>query len=290
MAKILVTGATGTVGSAVVKALRERDVDVRAGVHSPDKAADLRSAGAEVVECSFDKPGTLEAAFAGVDRVFLLTPFVNTMVAQVKAGVAAARQAGVKFLVRMSGAGADVSAPLNAGRWHGEADKLVAESGIPYALIQPTFFMDNLTKFHVPSVRGQGAFYGASGTGKTAYISSADIAAVAAAILLDPDQHVSRTYVLTGPEALSDEEVAALISKVAGREVKYVNLTADALAAGARQSGAPDWMVEALVGFEGVKANGWAAQVSPAVAEILGKPGETYQSFLARHEDVFVAG
>lgn len=283
MAKILVTGATGTVGSATVKALLARGADVRVGVRSPDKAGEYKQAGAEVVAFDFDDVATYKGAFTGAERVLLLNPFVDSVPAQVRSAVAVARETGVKYILRISAFGADVSSPLFVGRMHGEADKLVAESGISYTIVQPTFFQDNLLKFHLGSLRSQNAFYGASGGGKTSYISSGDIAKVSAAILLDPARHASKTYVLTGPEALSDEEVAALVGKVTGRAIKFVNLTPEQLAGG--MQGAPAWMVESLVGLENVKAQGWAAAVSPAVQDILGHPGERYESFLARHRD-----
>jgi uncharacterized protein YbjT (DUF2867 family) len=275
------------VGSHVVEALRARGADVRAGVRSPEKATRLAEIGAEVVELDFEAPETLASAMAGVDRLFLLNPFSDALPAQARATVAAAREAGVTFVLHISAIGAGEDAPLAVGRMHGAADKAVIDSGIPYALLQPTFFQDNIIKFHLGTVLGQGAFYGASGTGRTSYISARDIADVAAAILLAPDAHLSRSYVLTGPEAISDDELAGLVSKVAGREVKYMDLTSEQLAGGMRQQGAPDWMIDALVGLEGIKAAGYAADVSPAVEQILGHKGETYESFLQRHKDAF---
>jgi uncharacterized protein YbjT (DUF2867 family) len=287
MAKILVTGATGTVGSNLVEALRARGADVRVGVRSPEKAARLAEAGVEVVKLDFDAPETLASAMAGVERLFLLSPFTDELVAPTRAAMAAANTAGVTFVLRISALGASEDAPLALGRKHGAADKAVIDSGIPYALILPTFFQDNIIKFHLGTVRGQGAFYGASGTGSTSYISSRDIAEVAAAILLAPDAHLSKSYVLTGPEAVSDGELAGLISKVTGREVKYIDLPPEQLAGGMREQGAPEWMIEALIGLEGIKAAGYAAEVSPAVEQILGHKGETYESFLQRHKDAF---
>jgi uncharacterized protein YbjT (DUF2867 family) len=271
----------------VVEALRARGAEVRAGVRSPEKATGLAATGAEVVALDFTAPESLASAMAGVDRLFLLNPFTDELPAQARAAVAAAKQAGVTFVLHLSAFGASEDSPLAVGRMHAEADKAVIDSGIPYALLQPTFFQDNILKFHLGTVLGQGAFYGASGTGKTSYISARDIADVAAAILLAPDAHLSKTYVLTGPEAISDQELAGLISKVAGRDVKYIDLSSEQLAGGMRQQGAPDWMVDALVGLEGIKAAGYAAEVSPAVEQILGRKGETYESFLQRNKDAF---
>jgi uncharacterized protein YbjT (DUF2867 family) len=288
MTKILVTGATGTIGKQVVRALRERGLDVRAGARTPESLQDLKALGAETVRIDWDDQASLEAAFAGIDRVFLLTPFVEDDLPHVKAGVAAARAAGVSFILRMSAAGADPSSPAALPRHHGQGENLVKESGIRWAVIQPNFFQDNFVNYQAGSIKAQGAFYGAGGEGKTAYISSSDVGASAAAILAAPDKHGSQTYVLTGPEALSDGEAARLLGALLGREVKFVNLGPDDLAAGLRSQGTPEWQVQALLFLETVKANGWASAVSPAVEQITGRAPENVRSFLERNKARFV--
>jgi uncharacterized protein YbjT (DUF2867 family) len=287
MTKILVTGATGTIGKQVVRALRERGLAVRAGARTPESLRDLAALGAETVRIDWDDRASLAAAFAGVDRVFLLTPFVEDDLPYVKAALAAAREAGVSFLLRMSAAGADASAPAALPRHHGQGENLVKDSGIRWAVIRPSFFQDNFANFQSGSIKAQGAFYGAGGAGKTAYVSSADVGASAAAILAEPDEHVGQTYLLTGPEALSDGEAAGLISAVIGRKVEFVNLPPDGLAAGLRSQGAPEWQVQALLFLEHVKANGWASAVSPAVQQITGRSPEGLRSFLERNQQRF---
>jgi uncharacterized protein YbjT (DUF2867 family) len=288
MPKILVTGATGTIGKQVVRALRERGVDVRAGARTPETLQDLAALGAEIVRIDWDDPASLGAAFAGVDRVFLLTPFVEDDLPHVKAAIAAARAAGVSFLLRMSAAGADASSPAALPRHHGQGENLVKESGIRWAVIRPNFFQDNFVNYQAGSIKAQGAFYGAGGEGKTAYVSSSDVGASAAAILAAPEAHASQTYLLTGPEALSDGEVARLLGVLIGREVEFVNLEPDGLAAGLRSQGTPEWQVQALLFLESVKAHGWAAAVSPAVQQITGRAPENIRAFLERNKARFV--
>lgn len=287
MTKILVTGATGTIGKQVVRALRERGLAVRAGARTPETLKDLQALGAETVRIDWDDSATLAAAFAGVERVFLLTPFVEDDLPHVEAALAAAREAGVSFILRMSAAGADADAPAALPRHHGQGENLVKDSGIGWAVIRPNFFQDNFVTFQSGSIKAQGAFYGASGEGKTTYVSAADVGASAAAILAEPDKHASQTYVLTGPEAVSDGEAAGLISAQIGREVKFVNLSADDLAASLRGQGAPEWQVQALLFLESAKANGWASQVSPAVESITGRAPESLQTFLTRNQARF---
>jgi uncharacterized protein YbjT (DUF2867 family) len=288
MTKILVTGATGTIGKQVVRALRERGLAVRAGARTPETLQDLKALGAETVRIDWDDRASLKAAFAGVDRVFLLTPFVEEPLPYVKAAIAAAREAGVSFILRLSGAGADANSPAALPRHHGQGENLVKESGIRWAVIQPNFFQDNFANFQSGSIKAQGAFYGAAGAGKTSYVSSSDVGASAAAILAEPDEHASQTYLLTGPEAVSDGEVARLLGALLGREVEFVNLEPDALAAGLRGQGTPEWQVQGLLFLESVKANGWAGAVSPAVQQITGRAPENIRSFLERNQARFV--
>jgi uncharacterized protein YbjT (DUF2867 family) len=288
MAKILVTGASGTIGSETVRHLREAGESVRAAVHSPEKAGPLSSLGAEVVKLDYASEASIDAALEGIDRVMLITPFVEHPVPDVQRFVARAQEKGVAFIVRLSAAGADASSGFALSREHGLGENVVRESGIRWAVLQPNFFMDNFVNFQAESIKAQGAFYGASGGKPVAYVSSRDVGAVAAAILRAPDAHAAKTYVLTGAEGVTDEAAAALLSDLVGKAVRYVDLTPEQVEAGAKQQGAPGWQAAALGGLENVKRQGWAAGVSPAVEEITGRKPESLKDFLARNRTRFV--
>jgi uncharacterized protein YbjT (DUF2867 family) len=282
MAKVLVTGATGTIGSQVVKELVAAGASVRVGLRDPGKGGALQAQGVEVVALDLERPETLKAAFAGVERLFLLTPFVEHFLPQVKAAVDAAKAAGVTFILRMSAFGADPQSPDGLAREHGQGERLVKESGLGWAVIQPSFFQDNVLTYGGAALAQQGAIYGASKDGKVSYVSSSDVGAVAAAILSRPEAHQGKTYVLTGPEAVTGDELAALLSKVVGQPIRYVDLApADYLGAMTSQ-GVPRWTAEHIVALELVKANGWAAAISPVVREVLGREPERYAAFLER--------
>jgi uncharacterized protein YbjT (DUF2867 family) len=283
MGKILVTGATGTIGHQVVRALKARGTEVRAAVHSPAKAATLSGAGAEVVVFDLTDPATVRVAMVGVERVFFLSPFVEEFVAPFRGALEAAREAGVRHAVRVSAIGANAQGKVALTRHHGEADGMLAGSGLSWTVLQPNFFQDNLLNFHATTIRERGVFYGASGTGRTSYVSSADIAGCAATVLCDPERHNGNTYALTGPEALTADEVAAVASEVTGRPIRYIDVSPEDLAAGMLGAGTPEWMVRDLVALEAVKANGWAAAVSGDVPRLLGRPAESYRGFLDRN-------
>lgn len=287
MTKILVTGATGTIGSRVAEALRKEGLSVRVGVRTPSKAQDLTARGLEVVTLDFERPETVAAAVQGVDRIFLLTPFIEHFLGQVEAVVNAAQAAGVKFILRMSAYGAHPDSHDGISREHGQSEDRVKKSGLGWAILQPTFFQDNFINYQGQSIVGTGAFYGASAGQKTAYIASEDIAATAAAILRSPDAHQGKTYVLTGPSAHTDAEIASMLSEVLGRPVNYVDLTPDQFKGGLLQQGAPAWMAEHMVKLEGHKSRGEAAATSPSVKTVTGRDPESLRSFLTRRRDQF---
>ena len=283
--KTLVTGATGTIGRQLVSELSRRGVEVRAAGHSRERIETLEGPGVEPIAVDLNEPEEVARALEDVHRMFLLTPFVPEFERQVANVVEAARAAAVDHIVRLSALGAAPGAELALAAEHGRCDELVKQSGIGWTILQPTFFQDNLIGYQVEPIRSQSAFYGASASGETAYVSSADIAAVAATILLDPAPHAGKTYALTGPEALSDFAVAEALSSTLGRKINYVDLSPQQLSAGMRESGTPGWIVDALVGLERVKSLGWASQVSPAVEQITGRPGERLQEFLTRNRE-----
>ena len=276
----LVTGATGNIGGRVVKALRQTGAEVLAGVRDPSRADALRELGATPVRFDYRDPESMRAALDGVDRLFLLTPFVEFSAPLAEAAMKAAREAGVSFVLKLSALGADPEGPFAIGRDHGTAEEAVQGERPSWAVLRPSFFMDNPLVFQAGAIQATGAFYGAGGGGRAAWVSPDDIAAVAAAILQAPEGHHGLIWTLTGGEALSDADLASALSDASGRAVAYVDLAPEQLQASLLEQGAPGWQVQALLDLETVKRNNWATEVSPAVEEILGRPPETFAAFL----------
>lgn len=280
--KILVTGATGTIGSQVAAALLDANAEVRVGLRDPSKGAALQARGAQVVRFDFEDEATFEGAFSGVERVFLLTPFVEEFVPAVERAAQAAKEAGVQFIARLSALGADAEATEGLARQHGQAEVAIKDAGMDWTVIRPTFFQDNVLTYQGAAV-AEGSFYGASNGGQTAYVSSRDVAEVAAKVLLEPSSHAGKTYTVTGPQAVSDDELAAALSKTAGRPIAYVDLSGEQLLQGQLDAGTPRWMAEHLVALEGVKAAGWAAEATTTVQDVLGRPAEPIHAFTERY-------
>jgi len=274
---ILVTGATGTIGSEVVKALAAKPgVTVRVGVRSAAKAEKLLAANVVPVDFDYDRPETIAAAVQGADRVFLLTPFTENQVALAKALIDAAKAAGVKHLVKLSAIGADIEPGIQLGRWHREIEKLVEASGISYTVLRPASFMDNYINFSPPGPDGN--IYLPLGTGAVSYIDARDIAAVAAAVLTE-EGHYGKAYDLTGPEALTMAEVAKAIGEASGRDVHYVDVPEEAAKKAMLDMQMPAWMVDAMMELHGICKAGYAGGISPLVEKLTGQKPRSFAQF-----------
>ena len=159
---ILVTGATGTVGSEVVKQLLSKGLKVRAAVHSRPAPK-----GAESVQLDLNSAESVRAAMKGVEKLFLLTPMSDRATEQVRNALKSAKDAGVTHVVRLSAAGADEKSPNILLKWHGESEELVKKSGIAYTILRPGVFMQNFANFMGGTIK-QGAIYAAAGEGRGA--------------------------------------------------------------------------------------------------------------------------
>lgn len=270
---ILITGATGTVGQETVLALMGADnITVRAGVHSIIKGDKFKeAANTEVVQMDFKDPNSLQAALTGVERLFLITPFVEDQVAMAKMLVDYAVKTGVKHIVRLSASGADAKPGIQLGRWHREIEEYVENSGIPFTILRPASFMQNFVNYSAESICNVDKIYLPLGSGKVAYIDVRDIAAVAKVVLTESG-HENKIYELTGPEAITVNDVAHALTQATNRLIAYVDVPEETAAAAMKQQQAPDWMINAMMELHSICKAGYAAQVTNTVAEITGRP------------------
>lgn len=266
---ILVTGASGTIGSATVAALKARGARFKVALRSPEKAAAL---GAEAVRFDWSQPETYRTALTGVESAFLLQPTSNTQVEETRAFAEAAKAAGVKHVVRLSVIGADNEPGILLGRQHRDADRALQATGLQTTLLRPTFFMQNFIEFYGVAVGKGGTVYLPNGDGKVAWIDARDIGDVAAAALTSPAQHAGKVYELTGSEALSTGEAAEVLATALGQPVSYVAVSEADAEKAMQQQGMPDWLIQGFQELAMIIRNGWAATVSPAVSQVLGRP------------------
>lgn len=263
---ILVTGAGGTVGSEVVRQLK--GVPFRAGFHSQAKADAARANGIDAAVIDYDRPETLDAAFQGVEKLFLLS---SSNTAQELAAVAAAKRAGVKHIVKLSVIGAG-SEDYSFAHVHRPVEEAIEASGIAWTHLRPNGFMDNMHNFMRGTIESQGAFYSSVGDAKISHVDVRDIAAVAVKALTEPG-HESKAYTITGPEALTYGDIAAKLG------TKYVPVGDADIKSALIGQGAPEAYADAFVDLQRFYRGGVASRVSNDVKNVTGREPITFDEY-----------
>jgi uncharacterized protein YbjT (DUF2867 family) len=284
---ILVTGATGNNGQELVRQLTALGQKVRALVRNPAKAGNLKGPNVELATGDFDQPATLDAALQGVDKAFVLTPVAERCVEWQNAFIQAAQRAKVKHLVKFSGMGARSGIGVELLRMHGETDDRLRNSGVPFTILQPNSFHQNMLS-SAGTIKAQGVFYWPMKNAQQSTVDIRDINAVAAKVFTS-SSHEGKTYVITGPEALTFQQVAEKLSAVLGRKIQYVDVPLSAAADGMRQSGMPEWDVRGVTELLSYFATGAAATVTDTVPRLLGRPAISFEQFAKDHRSVFQA-
>ncbi|MVA76617.1 NAD(P)H-binding protein [Auraticoccus sp. F435] len=264
---VAVTGATGRLGGRVARRLAANGVSQRLVVRDPSRAPELR--GASVVRAAYDEPTAVRRALADVPTVLMVSASESPdRVHQHTEFVDAAVAAGVQHLVYVSFYGAAPDATFTLARDHFITERHIAATGLRH-----TFLRDNLYADFVPALLGDDdVIRGPAGDGRVAPVAQDDVADAATAVLLDPLPSDGATYSLTGPESLTLAEVAAVLTSVLGRPVRYHDETvAEAVASRARYQ-APPWQVEAWVSTYTAIAAGELAGVTEDVPRLTGHP------------------
>jgi len=284
---ILVTGATGTNGRLVVQALLSAGVRVRAMVQEVSKAADLERVGAELAVADFDRADTLDAALAGIERSLLLSAVDRRLVERETRFVERAKRAGLRHLVKFSAIGAHPAASFTFGRQHGTAERMIMESGLAFTFVQPNFFMQNLL-WSAETIKTRGELSSTLGSTPVSHVDARDIAAVIAAALTDPlDRHEGRIHLVTGPAALSFDQVADTFARVLGRPVRYRNLGDEELKSGLLAASQSDWQATALVELNVYARQGHASVVTDTVDRVTRRPARSLEQWLRDHARAF---
>jgi uncharacterized protein YbjT (DUF2867 family) len=278
MAKtILITGATGNISSAILSNLRTTGHNLRALVRNPEKADALGKQGVDVRIGDLDKPWTLGPVFEGADIVWLLTPPGPRAPEQSSNGLWAARQAGARYVVRMSAVNAAFNAPTINSRLHALSDAEVAASGIPYTILKPHFFAQNLLA-SARSIAEQGAMYMAMGEGRLGVIDSRDISDFAAHVLTH-DGHEGKTYTLTGPASVNFHQIAEAIGKGIGKPVKYLPVPVEAAQQALTQMGLDPWMVNLTTDYLKAYSANWGDFATGDFQAVTGKAPRSIEQF-----------
>jgi uncharacterized protein YbjT (DUF2867 family) len=283
---ILITGATGRVGGATLKQLINKGVPVRVLLRHPERAAALADLGVEPVIGDLAQPRSLEAALDGVSAALLVSPLDPHQVELQGNFIDAATRVGRVHVVKIAGLGTALDSPVRSGRWHAQTETYLEASGLPFTHLRPPFFMQNILRF-APAIRLSAEFVGALNQGKVAMIDVADIAAVATTALTIPG-HAGKAYTLTGPEALSYQDVAEKLSRSLGRPVTYKNVPLAVMRERLLAAGMLEWQVDMQMEFSTALGSGQASTVTDAVEAVTGNPPRTFDQFIREHVALFI--
>jgi uncharacterized protein YbjT (DUF2867 family) len=268
---ILVIGATGTVGREVVRQLAAAGERPRILVRDSSGARQRRGEHVDRVGGDLDRPESIEAALAGVDRLFLLTTQSSHQPRWERDVIHAAARIGVEHIVKLSVFRADEHSTLQIARQHWQTEQELAQSGVAATILRPVFFMQNL----LAMTRGN-TIATAARDGRIAMIDTRDIAAVAVAALTSPG-HAGKTYTLTGPEALSFDDVARTLSQQPGRQLSHVRVPPDALRTALEAAGVAPWFADDMAKLHHMLADGYEDVITRDVHTVTGSHPRTLQ-------------
>jgi uncharacterized protein YbjT (DUF2867 family) len=278
---ILVIGGRSKIGSALTSELLARGQPTRAlarqtEIPFPD--------GVEPAVGDLADPVSLRRAMDGVEKTFLLCGPTPDEVDFNRNAIDAARESGVSLLVRSSILGADPGSDATFIRDHGHCDAYLRASGVPFAIIRPNLFQQNIPEVTVPSIDENGNFYANAGDARLSMVDTRDVAAVAAALLTESG-HEGDELDVTGPQALSYHDVAAKLSNSLGRKVTYVAVPDEAVRSALSGFGMNEWMVGGLVDlFQDYRrsgTDGYASALTDTVRRITGAEPRSLDSLLA---------
>jgi uncharacterized protein YbjT (DUF2867 family) len=271
---VLVTGATGSTGSALLELLVSRGVGVRAMVRREGDATRLAAMGVDAVIADFDDEAASGNALQGVDRVYVVTPSSERAEDQQRRFIEVAAATGVQQVVKLSQLGADESSPVRFLRWHAAVERRIRELGVGYTFLRPNLFFQGLF-----------AFAGTIADARVSAVDVRDIAAVAAAALTEPG-HEGQTYTITGPAAITHSDIAEALSATTGREIEFVDVPPEEFRA-SLAGVLPDWQLDGLVEDYAHYRRGEAADVLSTVIDVTGVEPRDIADFARDYADRF---
>jgi len=281
---ILVTGSTGNVGREVVRRLAEKNIQVRALTRNPSESG--KNGTVEWAKGNFNDAASLNRAMLGVDKVVLISPAHSAMVEHQTAVIDAAKAAGVKHIVKLSGLGAGPDAPIQLPRLHHEIERKIIASGIAYTFVRPNLFMQVLLG-SASTISAQGAIYAPAGDGAISFTDVNDIADVIVCALTQSG-HEEKIYEVTGPAALTYGQAAETIGMALDKPVIYIAVSPEAARDSMLSSGMDKWLVTAFLELFSIYRAGYGTAVlSDAIERVTGHAANNFSAFAESHKSLF---
>jgi uncharacterized protein YbjT (DUF2867 family) len=280
---ILITGVTGQVGSAALNALVAAGAEIRALVRDPSAFA--APEGVQVVQGDFNDDPSMAKALKEVAVMLLAGRDGPDSVSQHRRVLAQVRQAGVRHVVKLSAIGAAPESPIALMREHHEVDEEVRKGPAGWTLLKPHLYMQNLLRA-ANAIRREGRLAAPMGANRFPLVDTRDVGAAAAVVLRDPAAHAGKEYVLTGPVAVSYEELAKALTAIADRAVTYEAVAPPEFEDRLRAAGMPEWRAYDLAHI----ASAYRASeniVAPDLATLLGRQPRSLSKFLEDHRDAY---
>lgn len=282
---IVVAGATGNIGGEMIRLLAERRAEVRALSRNPPKAE--THSGIEWVKADLADRRRLSEIFDGADHMFLLTGNVRDMVPLQKNAIAAAEEAGVAHVVKVSALGASDHSKSLIGVWHYNVERVLSDARLDWTILRPHVFMQNLLDQR-ETIRSEHNVRSPAGEASIPMIDTRDIAAVAAAILTGSG-HEGKRYTVTGRESISYREATRILSDVLGIPLTYVPETEKAAFSRLHDEGLPPWLIGAQLALAEYQREGGGTDIiTDAVAEVSGRRPRTFREFARDCADAFL--
>lgn len=288
---LLVTGASGQLGRRVIELLLEAEAgSIIATTRSPEKLADLAEQGVEVRQADFDQPETLVKAFAGADRLLLISTDAvdgtDRRIVQHRNAVNAAEQAGVKHVIYTSLTRPEPGTPILLAPDHHATEQALAASSLDWTVLRNNVYTDILL-MSLPQAVATGQLMAAAGDGGVGYVTREDCARAAAAVL-SATTSGRTTLDITGPEVVTYAVLAQIVSDITGQPVSYVNVPPEGMVKGMVGAGFPEGVAELLVSFQTATAQGILAVATDAVAELTGTAPQSVHDFLVAHKEALL--
>lgn len=282
---IFLTGATGLAGSDVTAALARRNVPIRIALH--EQGVEIYEPDAQTVVVRYDDVFALENAMRDCKAMFLLTPFGPMQEAQETALIDAAVRAGVEHIVKQSVLGVEFEEGFELAAKHRNIEAHLKSTGISHTILRPAPFFQDFAYHHGSTIRREDVFYRPDGEYAVAYVDARDVAEAAVLCLLDPAKHGGRTYRLTGPEALTAQDVAQSLTDGLGRPIRTETVKEEQFREFLRNHGVDDHSIDALIEVHQICRESEAGAVRDDLEGLLGHEGIAFDTFVADFHTAF---